>query len=347
MTLLGLSAIESELAGENSNFIIHNETTGVVDFNRFRSSLYVEDEEAMYRFNMKVDANIYAAKKAIIDLQKTQDFSLDVPFDTVTKTISSDKGIAYASLYRLYGVMQEEAHRLSVGLQRVAFGVGRIFTPVDIYNPYNALSLEPSERKGVFGAHYTYNLNELSDVEVSITQDKDRALKSGFRLKGSLLETDMAIIGVSQSDLTMVGYEVEGDFKGIGLRSEGGYFRDRSSKVEYINMMLGADYGFEHGGLLMVEFFKRDDVLNNIEKSYAKEHYLALNYSDMLTVLLSANLITLYNLDDSSAFVSPNLLYSLSDEMTLSLGALVGNGENGSEFKRQGESYYLNWVANF
>jgi hypothetical protein len=342
---ISLYSVDLEYRGENSQFIINNKTFETLDYNRFRSSLYIDSEHIS--FTSMIDINSFIAKKSVISLQDNIDFSVDVPFDTVSKNSVSDRTLAYASIYRLNGVYENASRRVSIGLLRVPFGVGRIFTPVDIYNPYQALALEPSQRQGVFGLYYTYAVGELSTIDMIVTSNKKKESKMGIRLKSTLKETDVALVAVDDKQLSMYGYEIEGDFNGMGWRSEAGLFKEKNQDITYQNSMFGVDYGFASGFMMIVEYYNRAKEISNIDKSYLGDTYIALNLSDTLTPLLSVNTVFMQNLEDESKFVGPSFTYSLSDEMTMLLGALVGFGNESSEFKRQGESYYFSWQASF
>jgi hypothetical protein len=51
--------------------------------------------------------------------------------------------------------------------------------------------------------------------------------------------------------------------------------------------------------------------------------------------------------DDGSFYLSPVLSYSLDDDLTFGLGALLYGGKSGSEFGEYGQSYYINLKAAF
>jgi len=53
-----------------------------------------------------------------------------------------------SQFYRGYLRYSGEKHMLTLGLQRIPFGVGRIWNPIDIFNPIDITSIETDERKG-------------------------------------------------------------------------------------------------------------------------------------------------------------------------------------------------------
>jgi len=63
--------------------------------------------------------------------------------------------------------------------------------------------------------------------------------------------------------------------------------------------------------------------------------------------LLVLNFTAIRNLDDASYFLSPNAVYSLSDESTLTLGLIAFSGEADSEFGAVPDTCYLSWYYHF
>ena len=64
-------------------------------------------------------------------------------------------------------------------------------------------------------------------------------------------------------------------------------------------------------------------------------------------MLSFCNILVVNNLDDQSGFIAPSVEYSLSDEMTLSAGAIVYYGNASDAFGASSDSYYLSGFVHF
>jgi hypothetical protein len=107
----------------------------------------------------------------------------DTSFETQSTFYNYYEGSSYAKLYRLYGGYEDEKNRVIVGVQNIQMGVGRIWTPVNLFNPKNIYALEPDEVFGVVAVSYTRHLDETSDVMVVSSQKRDKSLKYGAQYK--------------------------------------------------------------------------------------------------------------------------------------------------------------------
>ncbi len=138
----------------------------------------------------------------------------------------------------------------------------------------------------------------------------------------------------------IIGWEMKGELleTGIELVSEGGFFRDTDSKRNYIDYIVGAEYGFTNSLTLIGEYYKSG------ERGSKSMGVSAIFQADPLLLI---GLRTIVNQDDHSTFVTPFLEYSLSDEMTLSAGALIYNGDAVDEYGLIADQYYLRWFIHF
>ncbi len=361
-TLAG--AVEVETTFENSNFLIAAPEDGTgkrlwYDYDRFRATAAVRE------------GNWFAT--AIGDIEHTlgQDYvnsasyraaSLlrsDTPVPTQTGTTHYGEGELYAQLYRLYGGYADGTHRVSLGLQKVSMGVGRLWNPTDLFNPKNPLALEPDEVYGVLALAYTYSLGELSQLTLVAAEREDHSHKYAGRIKGFLRVADVALNVVRADDVTMVGYEVEGEWgeSGIALRSEGGWFHDRLLGQSFFQGIAGVDYTFENSLSLTLEWL-------HSSRSFADAPLLALvsgtpanlvrsgGYGGVaigyeFDALLYGTFTTIVSAGDGSRFCSPVLSYSLADDATLGAGALLYGGASGSEFGDYEPTWYVNLKITF
>lgn len=364
--LLALNALAAhvETSIENSNFTLSSplEGTGaskLSNTNRLRLNGHLRegnwfmsaigDIKNVYGYDT-INSTSYKASSSIRS---------DTPFSTQSRTLNYTEGEVYSQLYRLYGGYADEKQRFTAGLQKISMGVGRIWNPTDLFNPKNPLALEPDEVYGVYALSYTYSPSSLSQITAVAAERADKKMKYAGRIKGYLGFADAAVNALSADDVSMIGYELEGELfhSGIELRSEGGWFDDKLLSQQFFQGLIGADYAFENSLMLIVEWlhtsrtFERElrqrtpsGAPNNLVRAH---DYAALSVGYQFDPLLYGTMSGIISADDGSFYAGPLLRYSLSDDMTLGVGAMFYGGANGTEFGAFGQTYYVHFKVTF
>jgi hypothetical protein len=308
-----LLALDFNYGIENTNILSYNEATYTLDFNRLRLETTLEHKE-------------YEPLLARLII------------DNETRYSSQQKHTTNKiKIYRAYLEFAGEKHFMVLGRQRVPFGVGRIWNPIDVFNPIDSFSIETAERKGTDALRYEYAMSDLSNLDITVSKEK-----SAVRVKGFLQYADLALVGVvdSKNDRNIIGYEAAGELfeTKIELRSEGGSFYDRNTGERYTEFIFGADYGFKNSFTILGEYRYNDKI---------KTDYFGTSLSYQPTPLIVLTLLNITQLKDQSSFTAPSIEYSLSDDMTLRCGAFFYNGGDTDEFGSVPDSYYLNFYVHF
>ncbi len=289
---------------ENSNILGYQKYLGTVDYNRLR--LYANLTDKRY-----ADTNIYL----ILDNVNIYSFK-------------NRKNSNKTNIYRTYIEYTGEKHAMTLGLQRVAFGTGRIWNPIDVFNPIDITKVEPNERKGTNALHYEYAINSLSNLDLTISKNRH-----AIRVKSFLDVADVALILIkdNKNTLNIIGYEVEGELLNtdITLRSEGGGFWDKKRDNFYYSYIIGAEYGFENSFIILTEFYHNTNL---------KSKELALNLSYQPSALWFLNFLAIKSLVDESGLISPSFTYSLNDESSLQIGAFITDRE---------DQFFMRYFVNF
>ena len=346
LSSINASEIESENIFSNTNFIQYAKSdlaNYTFDYNRFRW----ENRSYMDNFStlLIVDNDTIIGSKYLDETSgspfDTTLYNPDIPFNTSTKIGSNPYD--RLKLYRALVKYQDEQHALTIGLQRVAFGVGRIWTPTDMFNPLQSLSLESAERSPVFAADYNYAFSDTGSIELVISRQENNNTKEAIRIKEYVLFADMGLVIVKEKERKMVGYVIEGHLfeSGIEFRSEGGIFTNTKDDVSFKKLIVGMDYAFESSLILTLEYLynETDYMQSPIPKDTFTDvimqkdsNYVAAVASYTFTTLISGTLMGINNLDDNSGIIVPTIVYSLSDESTLNVGGFIGFGKDSSEY---------------
>lgn len=186
---------------ENTNFTIsqgsanpQNSVGYIYNYDRLRFRGDYSDEN--YFATIIADGVNYLGEEYVSsnDFKFIKQIKSDTPFKTQTGFHDYDKGSAYAKLYRLYGGYEDSQNRVVVGLQNISMGVGRIWTPTNLFNPKNIYALEPDETFGVAAVSYTRHLSDTSNLMVIASQKEDDSFKYAARYNSFLDFTDLSNI---------------------------------------------------------------------------------------------------------------------------------------------------------
>ncbi|MEN8257999.1 MAG: hypothetical protein ABFS09_09080 [Thermodesulfobacteriota bacterium] len=308
-----LFAVTPELTLENTNIASYDEVRHWTDFNRFRVDLSLVHQQ-YENFSAKL----------IVDNESRY---VERPSSLVNKTL----------IYRGYLQYRGQTHFWTIGRQRIPFGVGRVWNPIDVFDPIDFQAKETGERRGTEAVHYEYAVSRLANLDLTGSREKLAA-----RLKGYLEVADLALLAVwdDENDRDIIGWELEGEIgeTGLEVRSEGGSFHDRLDHERYTEFIFGAEYGFANSLTILAEYRYNDE---------SQLDYLAGQFSYQFSMLWSSQILGVVNLDDHGTFISPSFNYSAADEIILNAGALIYHGGNDDEFGIQADQLFLRLFIHF
>ncbi len=356
---LPLIAIEHDITIENTNYTISKTPYGEGDrtlYNYNRLRLTDNIKEGNWFVNIIADIDNYYGEEYIdsLEYQFLRNIKADTPFEIETNAKNYGKGEVFGRLHRFSVGYADEKHHMVFGLQKITMGVGRIWTPTDLFNPRNPLALEPDQVYGSYAFSYTYALGSLSEAMGVVAKRHDGSYKYAGRIKGNVGVADIALDLFSSNDAQMIAYEIEGNLfdTGIEWRSEGGWFKDKLLDKAFFQTILGLDYGFVNGLTVMTEWihssktYSSNEILNLQESTLSNNRFLSTDYFGAsafydFNLLISGSASMIYSPEDKSVFVAPVLEYSISDDSSIAIGGLLYGGNNTSEFGRADNTYYI------
>lgn len=351
--IANLGYADYDITFSNTNFLFSqkdliSKRDIVYDYNRFRSDISYYANDDLFKFKLIADLETYSSDSFVdsSSFQPLVDADPNLPFNPYLNLIEEDFSYSRINVYRAYLDIKLDKSTTGLGLQRVPFGVGRLWNPSDMFNPVNALSLETDERQGVFAINHTQHLDDFSSLQVLSSFEKKMELdKYAFRYKTHKLGGDLGLSYVKDSEFYMLGAEFESNIlnTGIEFRSEFAFMDRKDLNKRYLNGVIGAEYAFPSMLTVLIEYY-----YNGKDSSESDlRHYLGSNLSYQLSPLISLRLTTVNNLNDASFYSSPSLNYSISDEGTISLGASFMSGDDGSEFDQYENLYYFKFEMFF
>ena len=111
-------------------------------------------------------------------------------------------------LYRGYVQVETERVELAVGRQRIAWGVGRLWTPIDRFSALPPLSLQPDVTPGIDSIDGRWNFDGFNYLQFVYAPGSNRDEERwAVRLHGVLWDADLSAMGGVFEDAPTVGID--------------------------------------------------------------------------------------------------------------------------------------------
>ncbi|MEJ7930218.1 hypothetical protein WG922_09545 [Ramlibacter sp. AN1015] len=231
---------------------------------------------------------------------------------------------------------------LRAGRQRIAWGNGRFWSPLDVLNPFSPVTLDPGEREGVDALLLEQKRSAVSRWSLAYAPTRTSSAHVLAQWHGNASGADYSLVGGRFDGGGLLGADISTEVRGAGVRAEWAMGRPQGSATHQ-RLMLGWDYAFANTLTLTAEFYydgsgSRSAATYDVaglaagRRQTLATRYLGLYAGYELTPLWkSANWLVL-NVDDSSIYLSPRLTYSLRENLDLAIGAQLHAGGARSEF---------------
>lgn len=260
--------------------------------------------------------------------------------------------LARQRIYRGYLTWSGGATDVRLGRQRIAWGSGRFWSPLDVLNPVAPTALEREERTGVDALLVEHKLSAVSRISAVYAPQREHG-NDDFALQwhGNKGGVDFSVLAMRAMGARVLGAELAGQLGGAALRAEASRTASGSGPAA-TRMVVGVDYAFENTLALTAELYfngagarGRQDydftsLLSGRIQSVAR-HYAGVHAGYDITPLLKLNAHLLANLDDGSRFFAPGLTYAWKTNLDLTLGMQYAGGSAGSEFGRLRKVLYM------
>lgn len=265
-------------------------------------------------------------------------------WDLESSYAQGPKHLAQHRLHRGHLTWSIGATDVRVGRQRVAWGTGRFWSPLDLLNPPSTTALEPGERQGVDAVLVEHRPS--AQAALSLVHAPVRGGRSDNRLlrwRDNRAGVDYALTGGQSADGRLAGVDLAGQWGGAGWRAEATWTRPHAASA-YRRWLLGWDHAFANTLSLSAELFhdgsgQADPARYELPALLAGtrqtlgRRYLGLYASYDLAPLLRWTNALAVNLEDHSRYFSPRLSWSARPDVELSLGLQSFAGRPGAEFR--------------
>lgn len=255
-------------------------------------------------------------------------------------------------LYRASANVSLGETDVRVGRQRIAWGTGRFFSPLDLLNPISPVSIEREERLGTDAVLVERKFGPLSRASFvyAAGRGSDRDTRAA-RWHGNVSALDYSLLAGDIAGTRVIGADFAGQIGQAGWRAELARFSPRSAG-SYTRALAGLDYAFANSLTLTGElYFNGAGSANKAGYDFAGlmsgriqsvgRRYAAAHASYDITPLLKGELDAVVNLGDRSRYLGAALAYSVSGNLELRAGVQRFSGASGSEFRRVPNTAYV------
>lgn len=243
---------------------------------------------------------------------------------------------------------------LKLGRQRIAWGTGRFWSPLDILNPVNPLAIEREERLGIDAVLLEAKTGPLSRVSLVHAPAPDRGPASrAVQWHGNAGGVDGSIVAGRLAGLDVAGIDMASQLGQAGVRAELARLENRQGQ-RFTRAMLGLDYAFPSGLTVSTDLYfngagVRDPLAYDLAGGMAggvnglATRYAGLYASYEITPLLKWTTNVAVNLDDRSRGVDSRLVWSWRPKADLTVGVQRFSGNGRSEYGRMPNAAFAQW----
>lgn len=276
-----------------------------------------------------------------------------------------------AELDRLSVTWQRPTFRLVAGRQAITWGVNYFWSVLDLFGPFPPERTDREYKPGVDAVRLTLSLGSLSELDLvaagqGTSIERDGSLGALPRVHVGSADVG-AMAGWFHRDV-VAGAFVAADVRGTGIRAEGaftdsgdsddarlgrkrfwraGMGLDRQLTTTVAASLEAAWNGFGAANADRYRETAEADRVRRGEVPSLGQWYLGASATWQAHPLVTVTASALANLGDGSVLLLPRIDWSLTDDLVLALGAVVGlgpgprpSGELRSEYGAAVDSVY-------
>jgi hypothetical protein len=255
---------------------------------------------------------------------------------------------SYNARHRLYraGVTLSAGDTdVRIGRQRIAWGTGRFWSPLDLLNPFSPIALERAERVGVDAVLVEHKFGPLSRVSAVYAPAHDRdAASAALHWHSNAGGIDYSVVGGRFRHEEVVGADIATEIGAAGVHAELTHTRGETAG-SYRRALVALDYAFQNTLTIGAElYYNGAGASNRAAYDFAAlfagriqnvgRRYLGGYAAYDITPLVKWTNYMVVNLADRSIFFSPALSFSLQANLDVTVGTQLFAGAADSEYGR-------------
>jgi hypothetical protein len=246
---------------------------------------------------------------------------------------------------------------ITIGRQRINWGINTVWTPNDIFNTFNFFDFDYEERPGSDAARIQYSINPSSSLDLAVSPGKTSVQNIGALMYHlNKWNYDYQVFsGICKRDYT-AGAGWAGNIKGAGFKGELSYFTPYQHFFDSaaVAVTLSLDYAFKNGIYVIISGLYnglgKDSLINIAQlttESLSAKNIFPFKYtifaeaSFPFTPVFKATIGGMYSPAGNSVIILPSVSYSIADNWALDLIGQSFLSENKGIYRSFGSSVYL------
>ena len=226
---------------------------------------------------------------------------------------------------------------ITIGRQRINWGINTVWNPNDLFNTNNFLDFDYEEKPGADAVRVQYFTGDMSSLELAYHPNKDfESDKSVMAAlyKFNFKSFDMQVLAAKYYTDYSFGMGFAGNIKNAGVKGEVNYFKSKEEGIENAFVSsVSLDYGFKNGLYWMSSALYnggyRDDTNLNFFSLFSNQlsarnlfpskYAFFTQLSGNWGPAWAWNIGGMYGTDNRLVILMPSLAYSMTDNWEINL----------------------------
>ena len=270
--------------------------------------------------------------------------------------VREDNFVFNSMIDRLWLKYQKDKIEISIGRQRVNWGVNTIWNNNDLFNAYNFIDFDYIERPGSDVMRFIYTGDNLSSFELVYMPNERKGYALAGLYKLNSFGYDFQLLAANYFNDIVLGGGWAGNIKNAGFKGELSYFFDKENIENSLSFSSSLDYSTKNGFYFLGSYLYNSNGMNesnflsliNINANVLSpknlmpsKHSYLLQVNKPISPPLNVSLNLLYGKGIKLLYVSPSLSYDISSNLDAGVIVQYFYLDNFGDFKNLLKGYYL------
>ena len=276
--------------------------------------------------------------------------------------VREDNFVFNSMVDRLWLKYQKDKIEISIGRQRVNWGVNTIWNNNDLFNAYNFIDFDYIERPGSDVVRFIYTGDNLSSFELVYMPNERKGYALAGLYKLNSFGYDFQLLAANYFNDIVLGGGWAGNIKNAGFKGELSYFFDKENIENSLSFSSSLDYSTKNGFYFLGSYLYNSNGMNesnflsliNINANVLSpknlmpsKHSYLLQVNKPISPPLNMSLNILYGKGIKLLYVSPSISYDISSNLDAGVIVQYFYLDNFGDFKNLLKGYYLQLKYSF
>ena len=223
--------------------------------------------------------------------------------------VREDNFVFNSMIDRLWLKYQKDKVEISIGRQRVNWGVNTIWNNNDLFNAYNFIDFDYIERPGSDVVRFIYTGDNLSSFELVYMPNERKGYALAGLYKLNSFGYDFQLLAANYFNDIVLGGGWAGNIKNAGFKGELSYFFDKENIENSLSFSSSLDYSTKNGFYFLGSYLYNSNGMN-------ESNFLSL-------ININANVLSPKNLMPSKHSYLLQVNKPISPPLNVSLNILL------------------------